>query len=319
MIASRATATPCGHVEHRSEKRHRGRQADRDLARRTGRDARGPDGRGGDRTAGQPRRTVEERQSLQYDPATKHGGRHTDFTARRLGRDSSGTAETAGSRSGRSRSVRRDNVPPGFVISVTSFASKRRSGDSAWRCRGKGSHGCCYRWAQVPAKAAAEREATAFGPSRSIFPTSSPWRAAAGSAAGLADDRAARSAHSGCSSRPRVGRARWLLAKRLNARTELGAYLDPLADKALLIAMYLALAMARPAAGLVVGPGVGPRPADRRRRRRDPLPPSGFKPRPMMIGKINTLAADLLVAFVIAHVGGLVDLGPAVACVDRRG
>jgi cardiolipin synthase (CMP-forming) len=33
------------------------------------------------------------------------------------------------------------------------------------------------------------------------------------------------------------------LAKRLNLRTELGAYLDPLADKALLVSIYVALAV----------------------------------------------------------------------------
>jgi cardiolipin synthase len=35
------------------------------------------------------------------------------------------------------------------------------------------------------------------------------------------------------------------LAKRFNLRTELGAYLDPLADKALLISIYVALAWVR--------------------------------------------------------------------------
>ena len=57
------------------------------------------------------------------------------------------------------------------------------------------------------------------------------------------------------------------IAKNFNARTELGAYLDPLADKALLDGIYVALAIGGVAAGVARRAGGRPRPADRARRR----------------------------------------------------
>jgi cardiolipin synthase len=94
------------------------------------------------------------------------------------------------------------------------------------------------------------------------------------------------------------------IAKNFNARTNLGSYLDPLADKVLLNGVYVALAMGQwlPAwlVLLVVGRdllivcGVI---AIRRRH-------SVFQPRPLSIGKINTLTQILLAACAIAPIGG---------------
>lgn len=97
------------------------------------------------------------------------------------------------------------------------------------------------------------------------------------------------------------------IAKNFNARTNLGSYLDPLADKVLLNGVYLALAMGGwlPAwlVILVIGRDlliVGGVIVIRRRH-------SVFQPRPLSIGKINTLAQILLAACVIAPIGGWMD------------
>lgn len=98
------------------------------------------------------------------------------------------------------------------------------------------------------------------------------------------------------------------IAKNFNARTHLGSYLDPLADKILLDGIYVALAMAGwlPVwlAVLVIG--------------RDLLIVSGvvlirrrhtvFRPQPLLIGKANTFAQILLAACALAHAGGWFDL-----------
>lgn len=103
------------------------------------------------------------------------------------------------------------------------------------------------------------------------------------------------------------------IAKNFNARTNLGSYLDPLADKVLLNGIYLALAMGQwlPVwlAALVIGRDLLIVGGVMLIRRRHPV----FQPRPLLIGKINTLAQILLAACVIAHVGGWADLAPAVA------
>jgi len=100
------------------------------------------------------------------------------------------------------------------------------------------------------------------------------------------------------------------LAKRFNARTEFGAYLDPLADKALLVATYVALGwMGHLPVWLVILVVF-----------RDILIIGGalvvqaltqsFKSRPMMISKVNTAFQIALVTFVLAHLGfGFDDLG----------
>ncbi len=123
----------------------------------------------------------------------------------------------------------------------------------------------------------------------------------------------------------RLGAAFWLfiaagvsdyvdgfIAKNFNARTDLGAILDPLADKALLDGIYLALAVAGwlPAwlslmvlgRDLLIVVGVV------LIRRRHPV----FRAMPLVVGKINTFAQILLAACTIADAGGWIDLGAQV-------
>ena len=54
------------------------------------------------------------------------------------------------------------------------------------------------------------------------------------------------------------------LAKRFNMATELGAYLDPLADKALIVSIYVTLGIAGRDPALAGHPGGLPRHHDRR-------------------------------------------------------
>jgi cardiolipin synthase (CMP-forming) len=102
------------------------------------------------------------------------------------------------------------------------------------------------------------------------------------------------------------------IAKNFNARTNLGSYLDPLADKVLLIGIFLALAMGQwlPAwlVALVIGRDLLIVGGVMMIWRRHPV----FRPRPLLIGKINTLVQILLAACTIADVGGWVDLALAV-------
>jgi cardiolipin synthase (CMP-forming) len=93
------------------------------------------------------------------------------------------------------------------------------------------------------------------------------------------------------------------LAKRFHMASELGAYLDPLADKALIVSIYVALGIAGalpiPLVILVVS--------------RDIMIISGFmlawlvgRPmpvRPLPISKVNTLAQILLAVLVLAEHG----------------
>ncbi|HEX2117264.1 MAG TPA: CDP-alcohol phosphatidyltransferase family protein [Alphaproteobacteria bacterium] len=93
------------------------------------------------------------------------------------------------------------------------------------------------------------------------------------------------------------------LAKRFNARTEFGAYLDPLADKTLLVATYLTLGWLGHLPSWLVILVVF----------RDLMIIGGalvvhaltqsFKSRPMMISKINTAMQIALVTFVLARLG----------------
>jgi len=94
-----------------------------------------------------------------------------------------------------------------------------------------------------------------------------------------------------------------LLAKRFHMASELGAYLDPLADKALIVSIYVSLAIAGalpiPLVILVVS--------------RDIMIISGFmlswligKPmpvRPLPVSKVNTVAQILLATLVLAEHG----------------
>jgi cardiolipin synthase (CMP-forming) len=98
------------------------------------------------------------------------------------------------------------------------------------------------------------------------------------------------------------------IAKRFNATTNLGSYLDPLADKVLLDGIYVALAMGQwlPAwlVALVIGRDLLIVCGVVLIRRRDAV----FRPRPLLIGKINTFAQILLAACALAYIGGWADL-----------
>lgn len=102
------------------------------------------------------------------------------------------------------------------------------------------------------------------------------------------------------------------IAKRFDSRTELGAYLDPLADKVLLNGIYLAMAMIGwlPAwlAALVIGRDILIIGGVVLIQRRNPV----YRARPLLIGKINTFAQILLAASALAHAAGFVDLAELV-------
>lgn len=102
------------------------------------------------------------------------------------------------------------------------------------------------------------------------------------------------------------------VAKRFNARTNLGSYLDPLADKVLLDGIYLALAMGQwlPAwlVGLVIARDLLIVFGAAMIRRRNAV----FRPEPLLIGKINTFAQMVLAACALANMGGLVEMATAV-------
>lgn len=99
------------------------------------------------------------------------------------------------------------------------------------------------------------------------------------------------------------------IAKHFNARTNLGSYLDPLADKVLLDAIYVALAMGQwlPVwlVALVIGRDLLIVTGVALIRRRNAV----FRPRPLLIGKINTFAQMLLAACALADIAGWLDLG----------
>jgi len=98
------------------------------------------------------------------------------------------------------------------------------------------------------------------------------------------------------------------LAKHLHARTVIGGYLDPLADKALLVSVYIALGHQGHlpiwlvilvvfrdgliVAGVVLAHALG----------------HPFKPRPLLISKINTGMQIALAAFLLLKLGPGIDL-----------
>jgi cardiolipin synthase len=102
------------------------------------------------------------------------------------------------------------------------------------------------------------------------------------------------------------------IAKRFNAKTNLGSYLDPLADKVLLDGIYVALAMGQWLPVWLVALVLG----------RDLLIVAGvalirrrhatFRPKPLLIGKINTFAQILLAACALGHLGGWMELAATV-------
>jgi cardiolipin synthase len=98
------------------------------------------------------------------------------------------------------------------------------------------------------------------------------------------------------------------IAKNFNARTDLGAYLDPIADKTLLDGIYVALALAGwlPPwlAMLVVGRDVLIVLGVVLIQRRNPV----YRARPLLIGKVNTFAQLALAEGILAHATGVIDL-----------
>ncbi|MGI9417995.1 MAG: CDP-alcohol phosphatidyltransferase family protein [Geminicoccaceae bacterium] len=98
------------------------------------------------------------------------------------------------------------------------------------------------------------------------------------------------------------------IAKTFKQTTELGAILDPLADKALLDGVYIALALSGflPIwlAVLVVGRDILIVLGVILIRRRDPV----FRVRPLKTGKVNTFTQIVLAAMALAIWGGVADV-----------
>lgn len=98
------------------------------------------------------------------------------------------------------------------------------------------------------------------------------------------------------------------IAKTFNLKTELGAILDPLADKALLDGAYIALALSGHLpiwlAALVVGRDVLIVLGVALIRRRDPV----FRVRPLKTGKLNTFTQIVLAAMALGVWGGIADV-----------
>jgi cardiolipin synthase len=102
------------------------------------------------------------------------------------------------------------------------------------------------------------------------------------------------------------------IAKRFDMRTELGAYLDPIADKALLVSVYVTLGVQGQMAQLLVTLVVA----------RDLLIVGAvilsylidhpLKIAPLMLSKLNTAAQIVVAALMLAALGVLPDLRPAV-------
>lgn len=96
------------------------------------------------------------------------------------------------------------------------------------------------------------------------------------------------------------------IARRFDGRSDLGAILDPLADKTLLNGIYVALALVAiiPAwlAALVVGRDLLIVLGAILIRRRHPI----YQPRPLLVGKLNTFAQIVLAVCALAHLSGYV-------------
>ncbi|HTY70744.1 MAG TPA: CDP-alcohol phosphatidyltransferase family protein [Alphaproteobacteria bacterium] len=106
------------------------------------------------------------------------------------------------------------------------------------------------------------------------------------------------------------------LAKRFNSRTELGSYLDPLADKALLVGVYVTLGWTRDLPVwlvilvvfrdfTIVGGAL-----------LEQTITQSFKSQPMMLSKVNTALQIALAALALARLGlGFDDFGVTAALV----
>ena len=98
------------------------------------------------------------------------------------------------------------------------------------------------------------------------------------------------------------------IAKTFDQRTDVGTILDPLADKALLDGVYIALALSGHLpiwlAALVVGRDVLIVLGVILIRKRDPV----FRVRPLKTGKLNTFTQIVLAAMALAIWGDVVDV-----------
>jgi cardiolipin synthase len=98
------------------------------------------------------------------------------------------------------------------------------------------------------------------------------------------------------------------IARRFDGRSDLGAVLDPLADKTLLNGIYVALALVSviPAwlAAIVVGRDLLIVFGAILIRYRNPV----YQPRPLLVGKLNTFAQIVLAVCTLAHLSHYVAL-----------
>lgn len=98
------------------------------------------------------------------------------------------------------------------------------------------------------------------------------------------------------------------IAKTFNRKTDLGAILDPLADKVLLNGIYVALALSGHLplwlAWLVIGRDILIVIGVMLIRRRDPV----FRVRPLKVGKLNTFVQISLAAAALAIWGNVIDV-----------
>lgn len=98
------------------------------------------------------------------------------------------------------------------------------------------------------------------------------------------------------------------IAKTFDQKTDLGAILDPLADKVLLNGIYVALALSGHLplwlAVIVVGRDMLIVVGVILIRRRDPV----FRVRPLKVGKLNTFVQIVLAAAALAIWGGVADV-----------
>lgn len=106
------------------------------------------------------------------------------------------------------------------------------------------------------------------------------------------------------------------IAKRFNAESELGRYLDPIADKAMLISIYITLGIEDQISSwlvilvvfrdvLIFGGAILSRVLDH-----------DLAIRPLFISKVNTVAQIVLAAFVLAELGAIVPDFPLIAWLE---
>lgn len=106
------------------------------------------------------------------------------------------------------------------------------------------------------------------------------------------------------------------IAKHFNAESELGSYLDPIADKAMLICIYITLGIEDQISSwlvilvvfrdvLIFGGAILSRVLDHK-----------LVIKPLFISKVNTVAQIVLAAFVLAELGAIVPDFPLIAWLE---